>query len=437
MCATVRTPPSPPTHACVPGQGPAIDASNPLVVCSSCLDRHTSDTVLPGRLSPFAQSLYPTLPLTTQLLPDVVHRAVIPDVLRDSGKCTCRNRRRVTLDVGVQRWSVASSLRTVAATLHVGYDDDAQSTGGAHASGATSEWHVLRGSVEAFDGAGIEHVAYRLAASDSEATGVRQAVLDVLGWHTPQPPSPKKTTKTVKKAAATRSATDGARVGADVGASSVAQRRWWLMDLVVRVVMRSVGATAPTTSLVMCGECAARYVDGGDGGRGVRDVPRVASFSIQAATVAATCGAGDTRVLRWCGEDHVLNPHDVVLSSELMSDWSVNSPDPDTGGQTASASEPMAESDIAAVPCDSDGPTKVVHVVYHGVKHEVQVHVTPVGVDVATYSESGASSAMGAVLADVVAKLGETTADLTVSDVQVGGDTLCVPERELCVYLGV
>ena len=139
--------------------------------------------MLPGRLSPFAQSLYPTLPLTTQLLPDVVHRAVIPDVLRDSGKCTCRNRRRVTLDVGVQRWSVESSLRTVAAALHVGYDGDAQSTGGARASGATSEseWHVLRGSVEAFDGAGIEYVAYRLAASDSEAPGVRQAVLDVLG----------------------------------------------------------------------------------------------------------------------------------------------------------------------------------------------------------------------------------------------------------------
>ena len=44
---------------------------------------------------------------------------------------------------------------------------------------------------------------------------------------------------------------------------------------------------------------------------------------------------------------------------------------------------------------------------------------------------------MGAVLADVVAKLGETTADLTVSDVQVGGGTLCVPERELRVHVHV
>ena len=111
-------------------------------------------------------------------------------------------------------------------------------------------------------------------------------------------------------------------VGGETAESSGGEHgRWWLLDAVMRLVMREVGLARVATSLVVCDACSVSCdVDGRCG-------VDVSSFSVNANWLAKS---GGNKLVPLCRNRHSVHPRDVVLASELLSDWSVGNRPRDT-----------------------------------------------------------------------------------------------------------
>ena len=206
----------------------------------------------------------------------------------------------------------------------------------------STDWIVLKCALEVDAGVGQEHVAFRLLSDAVSVTA------DTVAWYD-----------------------GGERVCTSVGQHG----RWWLLDAVLRLVMREVGLARVASSLVVCDKCVASSdVDGRCG-------VDVSSFSVNANLLARS---GGNKLVPLCRKLHTVRPRDVVLTSELLSDWSV--------GTVVQVRE-VNFSVVGLV------------VVYHGVEQSVHVRQFRGGVDSTIVQQLESDHAMGVALADICREL--------------------------------
>ena len=219
------------------------------------------------------------------------------------------------------------------------------------------DWVVFRCNLEASAGLGLEHVALRVVqrSNDTESERPRHVVttVDAVGWYRASRSSSKCEQGPEGESSSSPSASSSALSVPSASSSSPAVR-WVLLDAVLRLVKRCMGAADETIkSLVVCSRCTAEAVD---------DAVNVSQCSLDAASVLKRLGTG-VRV-RVCdkGPSHHVAPGDIVLMSEVLNDWRV----------VESWELPtIAETEIAPTSCS----TLDVAVEHHGVTRTVQVCV--------------------------------------------------------------